>query len=155
MGKPVFKQVLEWKENNLKRINPAGTLKVGSFDKLSDFEKDFLLNASLEMATEIERLNNLIHTPHTDDFIKALPLEAAFQIEHWGSKHDEGKEPTDWLWLIGWLAGKATNAAITGDIEKAKHHCISVSAVMLNWFRRLTGDNDTFRPGIGEKENGK
>jgi hypothetical protein len=97
---------------------------------------------------ELERLNELINTPHTADFLEAVPLEAAHQIARWGTEHDEGKQPTDWLWLIGYLAGKATNAAIKGDLEKAKHHTISTAAVCLNWFRRIVGDEKTFRPGI-------
>jgi hypothetical protein len=88
-----------------------------------------------------------INIPHTADFMEAVRLEAAHQIGRWGTDHDKGKEPTDWLWLIGYLAGKATNAAIAGDIEKAKHHTISTAAVMLNWHRHLNGDETTFRPG--------
>jgi hypothetical protein len=100
-----------------------------------------------ELKAEIERLNGLINTPHTADFLSAVPLEAAHQIARWGTEHDGGKEPTDWLWLVGYLAGKATNAAISGNIEKAKHHTISTAAAMLNWHRRLSGEDQTFQPG--------
>jgi hypothetical protein len=104
-----------------------------------------------ELRKELEYLTNLINTPHTNDFLEAVPLEAAHQITRWGVEHDAGKEPTDWLWLIGYLAGKATNAAINKDLEKAKHHTISTAGVCLNWFRRLVGDEKTFRPGIDPK----
>lgn len=103
-----------------------------------------------QLGTEVERLLALINTPQTDNFMTAVPLEAAHQIERWGTDHDEGKAPMDWFWLIGYLAQKAATAELAGDIEKAKHHTISTSAVMLNWFRRLSGEDQTFRPGIAE-----
>jgi len=109
------------------------------------------LSAKLKTAEdEINRLNELINTPHTDDFISALPLEAAHQIERWGTEHDTGKTALDWFWLIGYLSQKSVFAEINGDIEKAKHHTISTAAVMLNWFRRLSGDDKTFQPGINQ-----
>lgn len=101
-----------------------------------------------ELRDEVARLTRLIDTPHTDDFMAALPLEAAHQLKRWGNDHDEGKNPEDWFWLLGWLAGKAVHAAKTGDLEKAKHHTISSAAVMLNWYRRLSGDDKSFQPGI-------
>jgi hypothetical protein len=99
-------------------------------------------------STERLRLQALIDTPHTTDFLSAVPLEAAHQIKRWGVEQDDGKQPTDWLWLVGYLIGKATNSAISGNTEKAKHHCVSTAAVCLNWFRRLSGEDQSFRPGI-------
>lgn len=88
------------------------------------------------------------------DFMQAVPLEAAHQLKRWGVEHDDGKEPQDWFWLVGYLAGKCLRAAIDGDTEKAKHHTISTAAVMLNWHRRMTGDDATFRPGIERPAGG-
>jgi hypothetical protein len=102
-----------------------------------------------ELRAEIARLNGLINVPHTEDWHEAVTLEAAHQIGRWGVEHDRGKEPTDWLWLLGFLAGKAVNAAKMGDIEKAKHHTISSGAVLLNWHRHLSGTEVTFQPGHG------
>lgn len=102
-----------------------------------------------ELRAEVLRLHSLIHTPHTASFMDALTLEAAFQIDHWGTAHDEAKLPEDFFWLIGYLAGKLLRSAIMGDLEKAKHHTISVAAVCLNWHRRLQGDDGTFQPGAG------
>lgn len=99
---------------------------------------------------EVGRLTSLIDTPHTADFMGAVPLEAAHQIKRWGVEHDDGKAPEDWFWVVGYLAGKALHHAKAGNVEKAKHHTISTAAVMLNWFRRLSGDDQTFRPGIAE-----
>jgi len=130
-------------------------------------DEDFFIVTTLEDAASLaeenskleEELTNLramIDTPHTGDFLTALPLEAAHQIKRWGTAHDEGKTPFDWFWLVGYLAQKAAAAAVAGDEEKAKHHAISTAACMLNWFRRLTGDDLTFQPGtdapVGEAE---
>lgn len=104
-----------------------------------------------ELEAEVQRLTLLIDTPHTADFMQAVPLEAAHQIKRWGNDHDEGKTPFDWFWLVGYLAQKAAAAAVAGDIEKAKHHTISTAACMLNWHRRLTGDETTFQPGTDLK----
>jgi hypothetical protein len=104
---------------------------------------------------ELERLDGLINTPQTDDFMSAVPLEAAHQIERWGTEHDEGKGPLDWFWLIGYLSQKSVAAELSGDIEKAKHHTISTAAVMLNWYRRLSGTESKFQPGLHVDEKYK
>lgn len=106
----------------------------------------------LALIAELERLEKLIDTPHTDDWLHAVPLEAAHQVKRWGVEHDAGKTPLDWFWLIGYLAQKAATSALVGDVEKAKHHTISTAAVLLNWFRRLTGDDETFQPGIDPQQ---
>lgn len=99
-----------------------------------------------DLQAQITRLLSLIDTPHTNDFMAAVPLEAAHQIKRWAIEHDEGKTPLDWFWLVGYLAQKAATSAMAGDVEKAKHHTISTAAVM-NWYRRLTGDDQSFQPG--------
>lgn len=94
-----------------------------------------------------DRFQKLINTPETEDFLKGIQLEAAHQEERWGASHDEGKEPTDWYWLIGHLAGKALMSFMRGDTEKAKHHVITTAAALANWHRKLCGSG-TMRPGI-------
>lgn len=103
---------------------------------------------NVELEQENKRLHALIHTPHTEDWLTAVPLEAAFQIENWGTDHDHGKDPQDWFWLLGFLAGKAVRSHSDGDLEKAKHHTISTAAVLLNWHRRLSGMDFSFTPGL-------
>lgn len=107
-----------------------------------------------DLKDENERLLSTINTPHTDDFLTAVPLEAAHQISRWGTAHDVGKTPLDWFWLVGYLAQKAATACLSNDVEKAKHHTISTAAVLLNWFRRLTGDDTSFQPGIDPAKRG-
>ena len=80
----------------------------------------------------IVRLESMINTPVTDDFIRGIRLEAAHQIERFGASHDAGKTPADWFWLLGYLAGKIVHALEQGDITKAMHHTISSAAVLLN-----------------------
>ena len=44
-----------------------------------------------ELEAERARLHALIHNAHTDDFLEAVRLEAAFQQEKWGAESDAGK----------------------------------------------------------------
>jgi hypothetical protein len=101
-----------------------------------------------ELEKEVARLKSLLNAPETEDFDKGVPLEAAHQIERWGADHDTGKEPEDWFWLCGYLAGKALAAMKLGDKEKAKHHCISTAAAMRNWHKHIATGGSQMRPGI-------
>lgn len=91
----------------------------------------------------IRELEGFLDTPHTGEFFESVRREAGHQSKRWGTEHDQGKEPTDWLWLIGHLVGKAVNLP-----QKRKHHIISSAAVLLNWYRHETGDSSAFQPGI-------
>lgn len=112
--------------------------------------------ANLSMApTEIyavldehDRLYQLVNNAQTDDFLEAVKLEAAHQVEKWGEAHDRGKSAENWFWLVGYLAGKALRAAITGDREKALHHTISSAAALLNWHKAINADKTG--AGIGD-----
>src|SRR5205809_2292724 len=128
-------------------------IKLEYYNLFAHLQKKYNIQLNQSELEEIEKLcpiRNLIHTPHTDDFMQAVPLEAAFQIDHWGTSHDDGKTSLDFFWLIGFLAQKVVVSLDKTDSEKAKHHCISVAAVMLNWYRRIAGDENCFRPGISE-----
>jgi hypothetical protein len=101
-----------------------------------------------ESQRRVRELEALINTPELDDFLKAVKLEAAHQVERWGAQHDAGKAPADWFWLLGYLSGKALAAAVKGDADKARHHTISSAAVLLNWHEQLSGRPRGMRPGI-------
>jgi hypothetical protein len=92
------------------------------------------------LADEIERLEALINTPHTDDFLEAVKLEAAHQRQRWGIAHDRSKSAENWFWLVGYLSGKALRAAIDGNHEKALHHTISSGAALLQWHEAIHAD---------------
>ena len=103
---------------------------------------------SEEERAELQRLRALINTPHTAEWMQAVELEAAHQIERHGSEHDAGKEPQDWFWLLGYLAGKALASLGRGDQDKGLHHIVSSGAALLNWHRAVTGFSNSMRPGI-------
>jgi hypothetical protein len=107
-----------------------------------------------EAAGEIERLRGLLNTPELVDFAAGIVREAAHQRERWGVDHDAGKEPPDWFWLLGYLAGKALKAAIVGERDKALHHCISSAAVLANWHAQLLGADNSMWPDIAPPAEG-
>ncbi len=110
---------------------------------------DFL-GTNERLTRERDALSLLLNTPEVDDFDRAIPLEAAHQVQRWGVKHDSGKEPADWFWLVGYLAGKALTAHLLGNIDKAKHHTISTAAALRNWHAHIRSGNTLMRPGIEE-----
>lgn len=95
---------------------------------------------------ECSRLQSLINSPHTADFMQAVQLEAAHQRERWATEHDAGKTGADWFWLIGYLAGKAIRPDAT--LEKCLHHIITTAAACLNWHAARSGVDTRMRPGI-------
>lgn len=103
---------------------------------------------------EVARLNAIIHTPHTSDFLQAVSIEAEYQVQRWGTADREGKEPHDWFWLLGYLAGKALTAFLKGDQAKGLHHIVSSGAALMNWHRYTTGKSTAMRPGIGNPHVG-
>lgn len=100
-----------------------------------------------EQKTEIERLNGLINAPELDNFLRAVHIEAVHQVERWGTAHDRAKRPADWFWLVGYLGGKALHAAVAGDRDKARHHCISTAAALYNWHCAIQGIDVRMCPG--------
>lgn len=90
----------------------------------------------------------IINSPETADFAAAVPIEAAHQRERWPSHHDADKAPEDWVFLLGYLGGKACVATRVGDLDKARHHAISAAAVLANWHAALTHASTAPRPGI-------
>lgn len=96
--------------------------------------------AITEVLDELDRVRSLLNTPELHDFAKAVTLEAAHQRERWPIDHDEQKEPQDWFWVVGYLAGKALRSHIDGDREKALHHTITTAALLANWHARIMRD---------------
>lgn len=91
-------------------------------------------------AADRDRLHALINNPQTADFLSAVAAEKAHQVQRWGAAHDRSKSAEHWFWLVGYLAGKALRAAITGDREKALHHTISSAAALACWHEAITAD---------------
>jgi len=111
-------------------------------------ERDTLRLQLAAVTREVARLNSLINTPQTEDYFAAVRVEAAHQIERWGAEHDAGKRPEDWITLVVYLLGKAARAHFDGDLDKLKHHIVTVGAVALNWLRNVNGDSTVMRPGV-------
>jgi hypothetical protein len=53
---------------------------------------------------------------------------------------------------VGYLAGKALHAAVDGDEDKAKHHCISTAAALYNWHCAISGLDVRMCPGRSDVE---
>ncbi len=107
--------------------------------------------ASFEAAViERDRLLALINAPENDAFLRGTHIEAVHQVERWGTAHDRAKRPADWFWLVGYLAGKALHAVSSGDVEKAKHHCISTAAALYNWHCAIAGKDVRMAPGSSD-----
>lgn len=109
-------------------------------------ERDAALARAEKAERERDELRALINTPQTSDFLEAVKLEAAHQVERWGSEHDEGKSDSDWFWLLGYLAGKAIRPG--QPLEKVLHHIITTAAACLNWHKQKTGTETLHSAGV-------
>lgn len=145
-------RVLAANEGNRKGTFATGslTLSIGEADELLR-ELRGLRSSTSNLQAEVDRLNALINTPELADFTKGVTLEAAHQVERWGEAHDRSKSAENWYWLVGYLAGKALRASITGDMDKARHHTISAGAALLNWHKAI--NRDTSGAGVGQDED--
>ena len=92
-----------------------------------------------------------LNTPEVDDFLSAVHNEALHQRARWSSGHDAGKTDADWLWLLGFLSGKAVHAKTS---EKRLHHIITTAAACLNWHAARIGAHTAMRPGIDPVAHG-
>lgn len=103
--------------------------------------------AAAKLTAERDRLLSLINAPELENFLRGTHIEAVHQVERWGEANDRAKRPADWFWLVGYLAGKALHALVSGDVDKALHHCISTSAALYNWHSAIRGANVHMCPG--------
>ncbi|WP_187702434.1 hypothetical protein [Burkholderia gladioli] len=107
---------------------------------------------------EIDRLRKIINTPQSGNFLRAVSIEAEHQRQRWSSKHDSGKMPADWFWLVSYLAGKALHAHAVCDEKKAEHHIITTAAALANWHLAIFGKSDmrpgTEQPGVQGAQGG-
>ena len=126
-------------------------LKARIAELSSSLELEAASNVSLR--GRIADLAAKLNTPETASFLEGVRREVAHQRERWGTDHDGGKEPSDWFWLIGYLAGKALAAHLAGNTEKALHHTISSAASLANWHAAILGKTN-MRPGIAAPKDG-
>lgn len=102
------------------------------------------------LRAEVQRLDGLLNHPELINFARGIVLEGAHQIARWGTVHDRAKEPQDWYWLVGYLAGKALRAHIGGDTEKALHHTISTASALGNWHAHIRLGTGRMQPGSSD-----
>lgn len=98
------------------------------------------LSASAPSAGWVERLaylEALINSPEIDDFLKGAQLEAAHQTERWGIEAEENKMPHHYACVMDKLKGKMAVAIFDGNIEKYKHHLVTLAAVCFNVHRQI------------------
>lgn len=109
-----------------------------------------LLDALEAAQVQNERLRTMVNSPELDTFLRGVHLEAIHQVERWGTAHDRAKHPSDWFWLVGYLAGKALQAALCLNQAKALHHCISTAAALYNWHCAIKGSDVRVCPGSSD-----
>jgi hypothetical protein len=97
----------------------------------------------------LRALQDKLNTPHVQDFIESMRIEAVHQAERWGVDHDASKTRPDWVTLLVYLIGKAAKAHFERDQPKLLHHIITTAAALLNWHAAETGADNRMRPGIG------
>jgi hypothetical protein len=102
------------------------------------------------LRAEVQRLDGLLNHPELHSFARGVVLEGAHQIARWGTVHDRAKDPQDWYWLVGYLAGKALRAHADGDTEKALHHTISTAAALGNWHAHIRLGVGPMQPGSSD-----
>ncbi len=135
-----------WRESLANCIEGSNYLRASEYRQLIE-ELDSLYTARQTLTAERDRLHALVNNPQTEQFLAAVRTEVAHQIERWGTVHDRAKEPADWFWLVGYLAGKALQAHATGDSHKALHHTISTAAALANWHAAISCTRNGMAPG--------
>jgi len=133
------------------KLNSDGSVEIAKRNSMKELYEE-MCTTHEATARELRELKDLLNTPETSDFDKGVPLEATHQIQRWGAAHDDGKQPEDWFWLCGYLAGKALSSFKAGDVEKAKHHCISTAAAMRNWHKAIATGESVMRPEISAEK---
>lgn len=105
--------------------------------KLGLREREKALLNMIEMRDLIiDHNKRYLNTPEYEDFAAGVVSEARHQLTI-REEDDERKEPQDWFWTLGYLAGKALRAAVAGDYTKTKHHIITTAALLNNWHRAI------------------
>lgn len=111
---------------------------------------EVMFDRAIAAEKDRDRLDALVNSPETHDFLVGVRNEVAHQVERWGTVHDRAKEPGDWFWLVGYLANKALVAHVKGDTDKALHHCISTAAVLANWHTHIAHGAGLMQPGSSD-----
>jgi hypothetical protein len=131
------------------RLSDQAQLTMGD---QSEITLSMMIEDNRRLQAEVEQLRGLIGRPYIGAWTDEIIVEASHQRDRWGADHDHGKQPEDWFWLIGYLAGKCLAAHKTGDSKKAHHHTVSTGAVLAHWAAAIDGNEGIFRPGLGAEK---
>jgi hypothetical protein len=99
----------------------------------------------------LEYLENLINNPEIENFLEGVKLESAHQTERWGIEHEESKFPHDYALVIDKLKGKQALAIWDKDVEKYKHHLITLASVCFNAHRQIEKEGTKMNKYFYEK----
>lgn len=103
-----------------------------------------------EQSDRIKYLESLINSPEINNFIEGFKIESAHQTERWDKDKEEMKPPHHYILVYNKLLGKLSIAIFDRDIEKFKHHLITLAASGYNCFRQIekegTEVNRWFKP---------
>jgi hypothetical protein len=147
-------EVVALSDDEIWRIHNLGRVAQKSIAGLRRIAKTREVPVALtvkEKAAAYDRINS----PELLDFVRAVHNEALHQRERWGIEGDAGKSDADWLWLIGYLAGKALHNPPKDDMAPVAaklHRIITVAAAAANWHAATMGTFDQMRPGIAAPE---
>ncbi len=123
----------------LVEVSPAGPARdLTDYGRTAEYDR----MGRGQLLAEVKRLHDLLWLPETQDFTRGVELEIAHQIDRWGLEHDAKKGPADWFWTLGYLGGKALAAHQAKNFTKARHHCVTVAALMGNWHRHISAEVD-------------
>lgn len=86
-------------------------------------------------------LLSLINAPEINDFIEGVKREAPHQTMRWGPENELKKWPEDYALVLDKLKGKQAIAIWDRDLDKYKHHLITMAAVCLNIHLKLDDSN--------------
>lgn len=138
-------ELAESKSNNGKAVDHI--LRANTNRNLMTKERDSAI-------ARYEELSAIVNTPETSNFLVGMQREIPHQIIKWRSESDLGKTAFDWVFLIGSLATRAAMYLKQGNMDKARHHCITTAAACANWHAALIGQDTGMRPGHEHREAG-
>lgn len=79
--------------------------------------------------------DELINTPQHTEFVDAVKSEMAHHVERWGD--ESHTPPHHYQMVLGYINGKLAKAVWDKDIEKFKHHLVTIAAVAGSTMKRL------------------
>jgi len=113
-----------------------------------------LLNSYIDkLETENETYKTLINSPEINNFIEGLKLESSHQTIKWGNENEENKFPHDYALVMDKLKGKLALSIWDRNIDKYKHHLITMAALCYNIHRQFIKPGTAIYDYFNNKKN--